>query len=413
MTIKWNHNSLLKLASAGDELHRHPTIAGLGLRVRLDKLTWVWRRSRHGKVYKTKLGKFPAFRISDAEEWATELNTKLECEGNPLEIPEPAPARLTVAEAWDDYIEDRTRAGKRTVGELDQMGKLDIVALIGNQHLGDVTVNDIQRIVKRPIERGIGCTKGRVRSNCLLRVTRTFFRWCIRRRLDGLLWNPAGALDFIDDSEGRKEKRILSVREMALLILASREIDRQSPTPSYWTEVMTIAVMNGNRKTEIIEACREEWDHRERVWRLPASRYKTKRGHPLPVGPASAAAFERLVKVTQPTPFLIPSSRGIRTGNDRYALEKLRSVMEEIGGAPVPRWTMHAIRYGFRSHIRKSKIADSELAERLIHPKAKAAMDQYYDPDYFAEMREALTAWDKLIQDEIAQIVGQRMRLTA
>ena len=117
------------------------------------------------------------------------------------------------------------------------------------------------------------------------------------------------------------------------------------------------------------------------------------------------------MKVTQPTPFLIPSSRGIRTGNDRYALEKLRLAMEEIGGAPVPRWTMHAIRYGFRSHIRKSKIADSELAERLIHPKAKAAMDQYYDPDYFAEMREALTAWDKLIQDEVAQIVGQRLRL--
>ena len=133
MTIKWNHNSLLKLASTRDELHRHPTIAGLSLRVRIDKLTWVWRRSRDGKVYKTKLGKFPAFRISDAEEWANELNTKLERDGNPLAVPEATPARLTVAEAWDDYIEDRTRAGKRTVGELDQMGKLDIVALIGDR----------------------------------------------------------------------------------------------------------------------------------------------------------------------------------------------------------------------------------------------------------------------------------------
>ena len=44
-------------------------------------------------------------------------------------------------------------------------------------------------------------------------------------------------------------------------------------------------------------------------------------------------------------------------------------------------------------------------------PSMMAAMDQYYDPDYFAEMREALTAWDKLIQDEVAQIVGQRLRL--
>ena len=40
-----------------------------------------------------------------------------------------------------------------------------------------------------------------------------------------------------------------------------------------------------------------------------------------------------------------------------------------------------------------------------------AAMDQNYDPDYFAEMRKALTAWDKLIQVEVAQIVGQRLRL--
>ena len=73
---------------------------------------------------------------------------------------------------------------------------------------------------------------------------------------------------------------------------------------------------------------------------------------------------------------------------------------------------MHSTRYGFRGGIRKAKIADSALAEIILHPKAADDLVEY-DPDWFDEMRDALTAWDVLIPEEIVAIAAERIKRIA
>lgn len=424
MTLKWHHNTLVGLTCDNDQRHRHPTVEGLYFRIRGNRKSWLWARFRNGRTFKATLGNFPTFRIADAEVWATDLNRKFELGDDPLvQVTPVAPpveeVRTTVAEAWKLYIADRIRVGKKAIYPLDLLGQKDIVPVCGAKPVRDVTTADIERIVSRPLERWkkskIGCTGGTTRSNAILQATRTFFTWCAKREIDGLIRNPAAALDPVKE-RGHKPKRTLSVRELALLILAAREYDRRGAKPgcrpTRWADAISLIVLNGNRKSEVFCATKSEWDGVERVWRLPASRYKTDVDVEFRVGPTSAAIMDSLAGGNDPSPFLLPYGQGIRTGRDSHVCKALRAIMEEIGGEPVESWTLHAIRHGFRTHIRKSKIADSELAERLIHPKAKAAMSDHYD-EWKEEEAVALSAWDGLIQAEIAKIVASRIKLTA
>ena len=50
------------------------------------------------------------------------------------------------------------------------------------------------------------------------------------------------------------------------------------------------------------------------------------------------------------------------------------------------------------------------MAERLIHPKAKVTIDELYD-DWFCEMRDALTAWERHITEEIGAVMAERFRV--
>ena len=418
--FKWTHKELLGWKPEREEIKIHPT---QGLRLRgypNGRKTWQWLRTRDKRNLKATLGRFPQFSLADANAWALGLNDAFERGLDPTTpaLPETKPEpekRVTVADAWALYIEDRIFVGKKAISSLDFTGQKDILPVCGEMPVRDVTDAEIKQIVTRPLERWkkrkVGCTGGTVRSNALLYATRTFFNWCAKRGIDGLLRNPADARDPVQ-THGHKPKRTPSVRELALMILAAREFDRRSAKPTRWADAISLIVLNGNRKNEVLCATKSEWHRVARVWRLPATRYKTKVDVEFRVGPTSAAIMDNLAGNNDPSPFLLPSGMGVRTGQDLHVCAALRAIMEEIGGEPVERWTLHAIRHGFRAHIRKSKIADSELAERLIHPKAAAAMSDHYD-DWKEEEAVALAAWDALIQAEIKAILASRIRLTA
>ena len=421
MTIVWKHRNLVGITVDKETEYPHPTAQGLRLRVYPNgRKTWVFQRMMDGRRHKKTLGRFPALSMVQAELCANVANAALDIGEDPFPVAvekEPERTRMTVAEGWDRYVEDMVRRNNKSVHARDLLGKKDIVAPLGGKNLADVTTDDVRDAINRPIERakaggkraGIANTGGVVTSNHVLRACKTFFKFCLDSGYDGMQRNPALAIRAITSIKGKRRKRILTVRELALLIVAARELDRRRSHRTTWGDIISVLVLNGNRKSEVYSAFSHEWNSDLCVWHIGGERYKTGVDAVLPVGPTTAGIFDRRATAKG---YVFPSQTGVRTGQDRHVCDQLTEIMEEIGGEPIERWSMHSTRYGFRSGIRKTKIADSELAEKIIHPKAADDAVEY-DPDWQDEMRAALEAWDALIQAEIASITAERIKEVA
>lgn len=280
--IIWKHQNLLGYRFPKDKVEAHPTCAGLRMRFYPNgNRVWQWSRSANKHRLKTTLGRFPAMGMAVAEERARELNREFDLGINPLAKRasdfEPA-IRPTVEDAWVNYIADCVRRNRKSVHIRDLAGRRYLVAILGEKCIGDFTTADVETVVNAPLASPWkGRTGGAVRSNAILKICKTFFRFCVKREVDGIQRNPADAIDPIPSAsiKGCRPKRWLSMRELALVILAARELDRLNGGKTAWADIITLLVMNGCRKGEVFDAFGDEWDRERKLWVISPERYKT------------------------------------------------------------------------------------------------------------------------------------------
>ena len=418
MTIIWKHQNLVGLTVEKETEFPHPTVEGLRLRAYPNgRKSWVWQRMIDGKRRKKTLGRFPAIQMMEAQHEGDKLNQMAEAGIEPVTVTVAVAEteRMTVSEAWAKYLEDCERRGVRSLHDRRMEGDKDIIPVVGDKFVADVTSDDIRTIVSRPLKRGRKLTGDKARtggahkSNAVGVLCRMFFKFCIENAYDDALRNPAMAVKPIKVVGSRKQ-RVLSVREMALLILAAREFDARNEGKTTWADIITLVCLNGNRKSEVMNAKCAHWDGVTGIWSIPPSNYKTGVWAEFPVSETSRAIFERRAKGDG---FMIPYQTGVRTGQDTHVRKALHAIMEEIEGGPIPEWSFHATRYGLRSGMRKTGCGDSEVAERIIHPSKKAEMAAHYDPDWFDEIKEALAKWDSRLNAEIREVLAGRMAAVA
>lgn len=407
--INWKSEQSLKgINVEREKAFAHPTCDGLLLRVYPNGTkVWRWKRALNNKPLNDTLGKFPAMGIAVAIDRARELNVAVDQGFDPLakagSIPQPA-KRVTIDEAWTTYMADCVRRNRKSVHIRDLTGKKWIVGAIGTKFVADVTEEDVQRVVDGPLNSpSKGRTGGAVRSNGVLKICKTFGKFCKKRKIDGVRDNPAENIDPIPSASitGVRAKRRLSLRELALVILAARELDRRNGGTTAWADIMTLLVMNGCRKGEVFDALGDEWKGNLGLWVIGPERYKTSAECVLPVSTTSAEILSRRAETGS---YIIPSQSGVRTGAYVYFRDKLWRIMEEIAGYAIPHWTFHDIRHGFRTNIRKERIASKEVAEKIIHPSPSTDIDELYDDDWLEEMREALTKWEDRVNREVAAV---------
>jgi integrase len=246
--------------------------------------TWRYRRRlSSGGVIKLTLGRYPAFSIAAAREWAAELNAKVEADIDPrvLATEEIERAKLTIAFVHERYMaavrEGRASRAKklnkpRTIADKLAIFNCDIAPKLAETCIFDVTEEELVKLI---------LTKGRsarVRANRLAAELKVFFGWAasLRGKEIGLPSNPAARLTDLKFPEAPRS-RILSLEEIGWFLRAV------ALEPRVYQRGLLLLLLTAARLSEVIFARTAEY--RDGVWTIPADRTKNARSHRVSLGP--------------------------------------------------------------------------------------------------------------------------------
>lgn len=378
-----------------------PQMPGLRIEVgATGKKTWRYRRRlTGGGTIKLTLGRYPAFSIAAAREWAAELNAKVEADVDPrvLAIAGIERAKLTVAFAHERYMvavrEGRASRAKklnkpRTIADKLAIYNRDIAPTLATKLIVEVTEDDLTKLV---------LAKGRTarrRANLLAAELKVFFGWAasLRGTEIGLPVNPAFRLTDLKFPEAPRS-RILSLEEMGWFLRAV------ASEPRDYQRGLLLLLLTAARLSEVIFARSAEY--RDGVWTIPADRTKNGRVHRIALGP-----WGQLLIRTNGT-WVFPSDRadGPKVPCAWYkSRNRVFKRMLKFAGRPIERWTPHDLRRTARSNTKRLKF-DFETAEAMLN-HAKQGLERIYDSyDLEDEKRAWFLAWENEIA-MIARAVG-------
>lgn len=164
--------------------------------------------------------------------------------------------------------------------------------------------------------------------------------------------------------------------------------------------VVKLLLALGVRKCELIQATWEEFDLEDPcpVWRLPASRSKTKRAIRIPLVPAVVGWLKQMQTVADGSGFVFPRRRRCRrTRVPHLGLDTVNAAVKHLK-TELEHFTLHDLRRTMRSHLAALKVR-SEVAERCLNHQLRGVERVYNTHDYFDERRAALEAWTDLLLD--------------
>ena len=374
-----------------------------GLRIEVGatgRKTWRYRRRlTGGGIIKLTLGRYPAFSIAAAREWAAGLNAKVEADVDPraLAAEEIERARLTVAFAHERYMaavrEGRASRAKklnkpRTIADKLGIYNRDIAPTLAEKLIFEVTEDDLTKLVL-----GKGRTARR-RANLLSAELKVFFGWAasLRGTEIGLPSNPAFRLTDLKFPEAPRS-RILSLEEIGWFLravaLEARDYQRG----------LLLLLLTAARISEVIFARSAEY--RDGVWTIPADRTKNGRAHRIALGPWGQSLIR-----TNGT-WVFPSDRadGPKVPCAWYkSRNRVLKRMSRFAGRTIEPWTPHDLRRTARSNTKRLKF-DFETAEAMLN-HAKQGLERIYDSyDLEDEKRAWFLAWENEIA-MIARSVG-------
>ncbi|WP_447725496.1 tyrosine-type recombinase/integrase [Sphingomonas koreensis] len=351
---------------------------------------WKYRRRLPGKssFYRATLGAYPVHSIADARDWAITINASVERGVDPgaAKRAERA-ARISVADAHALYLA-HVKSGvlrklkPRTIEEKEYIWTADLKAKLGGRILQEVTEDDLWSIV---LEKG---KKAPVRANRLAAELKVFMKWCAGRSgWDAgisLKASPATGLNAYY-FPCKPRTRFLSHDELSLFLQALAKEER------FYRRALLLILLTACRKEEVVAAPTSEIQGD--VWTIAPERAKNSCLHRIPLAP-----WTRSLTMTNEA-WLFPSDRledQPMLWGWYKVLARVIKRMGEIGGRPVPHFTLHDLRRTMRSNTKRLKI-DFETAEAMLNHKKKGLEAIYDGYDLFDEKKEGFARWESFL----------------
>lgn len=263
--------------------------------------------------------------------------------------------------------------------------------------LGDRPIESIKRSEIVTMLDDIAASRGVVMADYTLATLRRLLSWHAARSDDYV--SPIIRGMSRTSTTERSRKRTLSETEIKALWRAADEA-------GMFGAFCRFLLLTATRRNEAARMLRSEIEGED--WTIPASRYKTKINHLIPMPRAAVAVLAKVPRIGKSDIVFTPDGKRPLSGFgcakekfDTLMLAQLRKIAEENGeesaGVDLPRWTLHDLRRTARTLMSTIDTVRPEHAEACLgHVKTgvEATYDRY---QYRAEKKAAFAKLADLI----------------
>jgi integrase len=313
-----------------------------------------------------------------------------------------------------DTSNPRQRRGARVARELRQL-----VPVWGGKPVGEITREDVQTAIKRIRDYGThgmlaaygvktgkpttrkGGAPGQARN--LLGNLKTLFAWAIAQNEYGIELSPARDLN-AKNFVGPKRSRDRALSDIEVAALWRGTLHLKYP----YRDVYRLLLLTGLRLSEVVEASWPEFNLKDRLWTIPASRMKGTDGkarpHTVPLTDDMMAILDELPRFKRGD-YLFSLKFGakpaavddkIKKKIDARMLRSLRALARMRGEDPsrvrLEPWVNHDLRRTVRSGLSRLRI-DHDVKEAVLAHAKPGLVGTYDVYDLLDEKREALILW--------------------
>jgi integrase len=342
------------------------------------------------------------------------------------------------ARVVEDYLRfaviGRQRRGARVARELRQL-----VPVWGGKPVSEITREDVQTAIKRvrehgthgmlatygvkdskPTTRKVGAP-GQARN--LLGNLKTLFAWAIAQNEYGIELSPARDLNAKNVVGAKRSRdRALNDTEVAALWRTTRHLKYP------FREVYRLLLLTGLRLSEVVNASWPEFNLKDRLWTIPASRMKgtdeKARAHAVPLTDEMRAILDELPRFKRGD-YLFSFTIGakpaavddkIKKKIDVRMLRLLQALARMRGDDPsrvrLEPWVNHDLRRTVRSGLSRLRV-DHDVKEAILAHAKPGLVGVYDQYDLLDEKREALELWAKRVYEIVEPVPDNVVKMPA
>jgi len=378
-------------------------LPGFGIRVAATgRKTWQAFYRVDGKLIREKLGTLDAVpNVGDARALARESMTAVRRGENPVEQKRQAETEKKIkAEAEKQtlawliafYLAERPRVNKKGrplapeyLYEIERTLTKDVAEhRLGRKQYVGVTPDDIGDLLKDVVERGSAA-----HANHVLSYVRTMFQWAIKRRGLNVEKDPTIGID-PPAPKVERERAFETDHELRSFWHAC---DQRGWPFGYLDQLLLLTLQ---RRDELAEAFRTEFDFDRGIWTQPGSRTKNGRPHIVHLSPLALEILSRLPTIGQQG-YLFTTNGDTPVSGFGRAAENLRALTAEQG---VEHFTRHDLRRSGATGMAKLKVPPHVIDKILNHSSGtiSGVAGIYNRFEYLAERKKAMKTWSNHIE---------------
>lgn len=294
-----------------------------------------------------------------------------------------------VAEA---YIVDIEQQQQRKAPQVARRIRNEFVTRWERRPIASITSADVLVVIDATKARG-----KRTQAHHLLADVRTLFNWALARDCYGLTGSPCDRL---------KPKKLIGKRSMRARVLTDDEIR------AFWKacealgfpygHLFKLLLLTAQRRNEVSEGVRSEFDMDGALWTLPPARMKSDAAHVVPLSKTAVGILRSLPDLRGP--YLFSLSFGRKPVN---GFSKAKTALDELMLADLRRadpdavledWVLHDLRRTGRTRLSALRVADV-VAELCIGHRQKGLHAVYDQHAYLDERRDAFESWAGRVRD--------------
>jgi integrase len=361
---------------------------GFGVRVTAaGACSFVLNYRLRGREHRFTIGAWPDWSVLKAVREARNLRQRVDRGENPLEDRAPAPETKTVSTVLDEFMTRYVRNKQRPLRSSAAIGSA--FSRLVKPRIGKIGIYELRRSHVAEMLDWIEDKAGPVMADRTRAYVRKAFSWYAERDDQFNLMAAFVRVEPRANPKQRMRVRTLSDDEIRAVWLELREAG------TFGALVKTL-LLTAQRRDEVAHMRYSEIGA-DRIWTIPAERYKTKRPNHVPLSKTAMTIIGAQPKIdgcdfvfasSAKTPFTDFARNKARLEEAVFAAMNQRA-KKRAKVEPIPNWTLHDLRRTAKTLMVRAGVRP-DISERVLGHVIPGVEGTYDRHSYADEKRDAL-----------------------